>query len=91
VLVAHEARSRRAAEPPGRAGPLPKLAQDPKYGGPVTVSKPELARALADQMLADLDAAEDDQQATETVLKNQPLLAFVLDRIVTVAASRYRP
>ena len=91
VLAAHEARSRKAGEPPGRAGTLLKLAQDPKYGGPVTVSKPDFARALADQMLADLDEAEGDKQATEAVLQNRPLLAFVLDRIVPVVASRYRP
>lgn len=91
VLAAHEARSRKAGEPPGRAGTLLKLAQDPKYGGPVTVSKPDFARALADQMLADLDTAEGDQQATQAVLQNRPLLAFVLDRIVPVVASRCRP
>jgi len=91
VLAAHEARSRKAGEQPGRAGTLLKLAQDPKYGGPVTVSKPDFARALADQMLADLDEAEGDKQATEAVLQNRPLLAFVLDRIVPVVASRYRP
>src|SRR5579875_1575720 len=91
VLKAHGARSRKAGELPGRAGTLLKLAQDPKYGGPVTVSKPDFARALADQMLADLDAAEGDQQATQSVLQNRPLLAFVLDRIVPVVTSRYRP
>jgi hypothetical protein len=90
VLAAHEARSRKAGEQPGRAGTLLKLAQDPKYGGPVTISKPDFARALADQMLADLDAAEDDKQATDAVLQNRPLLAFVLDRIVSVVTSRYR-
>jgi hypothetical protein len=42
-------------------------------------------------MLADLDAAEGDQRVTEAVLKSRPLLAFVLDRIVPVVASRYRP
>ena len=42
-------------------------------------------------MLADLDAAEGDQQATQAVLQNRPLLAFVLDRIVPVVTSRYRP
>jgi hypothetical protein len=41
-------------------------------------------------MLADLAGAEDDKQATEAVLQNRPLLAFVLDRIVPVVASRYR-
>jgi hypothetical protein len=91
VLAAQEARSRKAGEQPGRAGTLLKLAQDPKYGGPVTVSKPDFARALADQMLADLDAAEGDQQATQAVLQNRPLLGFVLDRIVPVVTSRYRP
>jgi hypothetical protein len=91
VLAAHQERSRKSGEPPGRAGTLLKLAQDPKYGGPVTVSKLNFARALADRMLADLDAGEDDQRATEAVLKNRPLLAFVLDRIVPVVASRYQP
>jgi hypothetical protein len=90
VLAAHEARSRKAGEQPGRAGTLLKLAQDPRYGGPVTISKPDFARALADQMLADLDGAEDDKQATDAVLQNRPLLAFVLERIVPVITSRYR-
>jgi hypothetical protein len=72
VVAAHEARSRKAGEQPGRAGTLLKLAQDPKYGGPVTISKPDFARALADQMLADLARAEDDKQATDAVLARRP-------------------
>jgi hypothetical protein len=91
VLKAHGARSRKAGELPGRAGTLLKLAQNPEYEGPVTISKPDSARALAGQMLADLDAAEGGQQegateggqqATEAVLKDRPLPAFVLNRIV---------
>jgi hypothetical protein len=72
---------------PAAVGPWGKCGQG---AGPVTISKPDFARALADQMLADLDAAEDDKQATEAVLQNRPLLAFVLDRIVPVVTSRYR-
>lgn len=90
LLEAHEARSQKARERPGKAGTLLKLAEDPKYGGPVTISKPDFSRTLADQMLADLEGAEGDMQATEAVLQKRPLLAFVLNRIVPVLESRYR-
>jgi hypothetical protein len=49
VLAAHKERRERAREDPGLAGTLLKLAEDPKYGGPVTISKPDFARALADR------------------------------------------
>lgn len=66
------------------AGTLLKLAEDPRYGGPVTVSKPDFARALADRMLADLSETADNEQADEALRRSRPLLAFVLDRVLPV-------
>lgn len=80
VLAAHEERRKRAHDDPGMAGILLKLAEDPKYGGPVTISKPDFARALADRILEELDEAQDD----EALRRNRPLLAFVLDRVLPV-------
>jgi hypothetical protein len=68
------------------AGVLLDLARDPKYGGPVTISKPDFARALADRMLADLAKTDDDKEATQFVLHSRPLLAFVIKRILPVLA-----
>ena len=84
VLAAHEERCQRAREEPGMAGTLLKLAEDPKYGGPVTVSKPDFARALADRMLRELADAQGDEQAIEALRRDRPVLAFVLDRVLPV-------
>ena len=84
VLTAHEERRQRIRENPGIAGTLLKLAQDPAYGGPVTISKPDFARALADRMLAELSETPDNDQAVEALRRRRPLLAFVLDRVLPV-------
>ncbi len=84
VLTAHEERRQKTRENPGMAGTLLKLAEDPRYGGPVTVSKPDFARALADRMLADLGETADNEQAIEALRRSRPLLAFVLDRVLPV-------
>ncbi len=84
VLAAYQERCRRAQEPPGLAGVLLKLAEDPAYGGPVTISKPDLASALADRMLRELDDADDNEQMVQALRERRPLLAFVLDRVLPV-------
>jgi hypothetical protein len=84
VLATHEKRRERAREDPGLAGTLLKLAEDPRYGGPVTISKPDFARALADRLLSELDEAQGDEQAIEVMRRSRPLLAFVLDRVLPV-------
>lgn len=84
VLAVHAERCRKAGERPGLAGTLLDLAQDPKYGGPVTIRKPDFACALADRMLTDLGETSDDEQANTAVRRDRPLLAFVLDRILPV-------
>jgi hypothetical protein len=84
VLTAHEERRHKTRENPGIAGTLLKLAQDPAYGGPVTISKPDFARALADRMLAELSETPDNDQAIEALRRRRPLLAFVLDRVLPV-------
>jgi hypothetical protein len=63
VLTVHKERCQKTRDKPGLAGTLLKLAEDPKYGGPVTISKPDFALALADRILADLSEAPDDAQA----------------------------
>ena len=68
VLAAHEARSRKAGEPPGRAGNLLKLPRVRNTEDLYRI-QPDFVRALADQMLADLDEAQGDKQATEAVLQ----------------------
>lgn len=84
VLAAHEERRQRARQDPGMAGTLLKLAEDPKHGGPVTISKPDFARALADRILTELDEAQADEQAIESLRRNRPVLAFVVDRVLPV-------
>jgi hypothetical protein len=84
VLVAHEERRQRTRENPGIAGTLLKLAEDPAYGGPVTISKPDFARALADRMLAEISETPDNDQAIEALRRRRLLLAFVLDRVLPV-------
>jgi hypothetical protein len=39
---------------------------------------------LADRMLDEFKAAQDDEQAIEALRRNRPLLAFVLDRVLPV-------
>lgn len=75
----YERRRRKAREDPGRAGVLLELAEDPAYGGPVRVSKPEFACALAERMLEELDAAQGE--ARERLYASRPLLRFTLERI----------
>jgi hypothetical protein len=84
VLAAHKERRERAREDPGLAGTLLKLAEDPKYGGPVTISKPDLARALADRILEELNEVQGDEQAIEALRRRRPLVAFVIDRVFPV-------
>lgn len=86
VLTVHKERCQKTRDKPGLAGTFLKLAEDPKYGGPVTISKPDFARALADRILADLSEAPDDEQAIEGPRRNRPLLAFVLERVLPVLA-----
>lgn len=84
VLIAHEERRHKTRENPGIAGTLLKLAEDPRYGGPITISKPDFARALADRMLAELSESPDNDQAIEALRRRRPLLAFVFDRVLPV-------
>jgi hypothetical protein len=87
VLAEHKERCHKARDKPGLAGTLLKVAEDPKYGGPVTIRKPDFARALADRMLTDLSEASGDERASRAVRRNRPLLAFVLDRVLPVLAA----
>ena len=70
----------KAHEDPGKAGVLLSLAEDPANGGPVRISKPEFARALAERILNDLAAVRGDE-AREQLYARRPLLRFTLDRI----------
>jgi hypothetical protein len=82
VLAAHGKRRGQARADPGLAGTLLKLAEDPDYGGPVTISKPGFASALADRILTEFDEAQGDEQAVEAFRRRRPLLGFVLDRVL---------
>jgi hypothetical protein len=73
-------RGRGAREKPGRAGVLLKMAEDPQYGGPVRITKPQLASALAERMLDELDAAH-EETAREQLLARRPILRFTLERV----------
>ncbi|GLY99649.1 hypothetical protein [Actinoplanes sp. NBRC 103695] len=84
VLAAHDERGHRTREKPGLAGILLKLAEDPKYGGPVTISKPDFATALAERILLELNDTHDDEQKLQALRERRPLLRFVLDRILPV-------
>ncbi len=84
VASAHERRRQNARVDPGIAGTLLKEAEDPAYGGPVTVGKPEFARLLARRMLDELDAAHGDNGAIEALRERRPVLRFVLDRVLPV-------
>jgi hypothetical protein len=84
VLAAHEKRRESAREDPGLAGTLLRLAQDPRYGGPVTISKPDFVYVLADRILDELNEAQGDEKAVEALRRRRPLLAFVLDRVLPV-------
>lgn len=84
VLAAHEERRKRTHDEPGLAGTLLKLAQDPQYGGPVTISKPDFARALADRILVEVGQAHGNEEAIEALRRRRPVLAFLLDRILPV-------
>lgn len=75
VLTAHEERRHKTRENPGIAGTLLKLAEDPAYGGPVTIAKPDFACALADRMLAEVSESPDIDQAIEAQRPKRPLLA----------------
>jgi hypothetical protein len=84
VLAAHDERGRRTREQPGLAGILLKLAEDPNYGGPVTISKPDFATALAERILLELNDTHDDEQKLQALRERRPLLRFVLDRVLPV-------
>ncbi len=84
VLAEHEKRRKGARQDPGLAGILLKLAEDPQYGGPVTISKPDFAYALANRILSEFYEAQGDEQAIEALQRSRPLLAFVLDRVLPV-------
>jgi hypothetical protein len=83
VLTAHQERCQRSQEKPGLASTLLKLAEDPQYGGPVVISKPDFARALAERMLREFHNAQDDE-TIQGLRERRPMLAFVLDRILPV-------
>ncbi len=76
----YERRRRKAHEDPGKAGVLLSLAEDPAFGGPVRVSKPEFALALAEHILGDLAALE-GEEARNQLYERRPLLRFTLERI----------
>lgn len=84
VLRAHEERRHKTRENPGIAGTLLKLAEDPAYGGPVTISKPDFACALADRILAEVSESPGNDEAIEALRRRRPLLAFVFDRVLPV-------
>jgi hypothetical protein len=63
---------RRASERTGLAGTLLKLAEDPAYGGPVRISKPDFATALAERILDELQAVDDDDAAVDAVVAAGP-------------------
>ncbi|WLS43295.1 hypothetical protein Q3V37_17925 [Micromonospora profundi] len=84
VLAAHEERGRKPREKPGLAGILLKLAEDPNYGGPFIISKPDFATALAERILLELNDTRDDEQKLEALRARRPLLRFVLDRMLPV-------
>lgn len=86
VARAHAERCKknRGREKPGLAGTLLTLAEDSAYGGPVRISKPEFAVALAERMLEDLEQAGDDEAALQATITKRPLLQFVVDRIVPI-------
>jgi hypothetical protein len=84
---AFDQRRVRAKEDPGRAGILLKLAEDPANGGPVRISKPELAAALAARMLDDLDEIRGDEVARAALYLRRPLLPFALERIAQPLAN----
>ncbi len=75
-----ENRRHKAHEDPGTAGVLLGLARDPAFGGPVRVSKPEFARALAKRVLDELATVHGDEER-EQLYARRPLLPFTLDRI----------
>jgi hypothetical protein len=81
----HEKRRKNAnaSEPPGFAGTLLDLAEDPQHGA-ARISKPEFAVALADRMLADLEQAWGDKVALTALYEKRPLLKFVLERVIPV-------
>jgi hypothetical protein len=91
LLAEHRTRRRTAGEEPGLARIMLGLAEDPKYGGPIRLSKSELAQALADRMLRDLDNCPDDEEALNDLRARRPVLKFVLDRVIPVIAGRRRP
>lgn len=84
VLTAHEERRHKTRENPGTAGTLLELAEDPAYGGPVAISKPDFACALADRILAEVSESPGDDEAIEALRRRRPLLAFVFDRVLPV-------
>jgi hypothetical protein len=72
VGTAHEDRFHKTCENPGIAGTLLKLAQDPAYAGPVTISKPDFACAPADRMLAEVSESPDNDEAIEALRRRRP-------------------
>jgi hypothetical protein len=76
----YEDRREKTHEDPGRAGVLLRLAEDPAYVGPVRVSKPEFARALAKRILDELETTK-GEEARDQLYARRPLLRFTLDRI----------
>jgi hypothetical protein len=67
----------------GLANILLDLAADPKYG-PVKISKPEFAKALADRMLQEFHDSYEDKEMLLALRRRRPLLAFVLARVLPV-------
>lgn len=86
-LTAEHHRQTKAAkrgERPGLAGALLQLAEDPAYGGPVRVAKPDFATVLAEYILGELDAANGDAAAEDAVIAKRPLLRFIVERMFPV-------
>ncbi len=76
----YEERRHKARDDPGTAGVLLGLAEDPAFGGPVRISKPEFARALAERILNELATVDGDEER-QHLYARRPLLPFTLDRI----------
>jgi hypothetical protein len=84
VEAAHEKRRQHSQQEPGFVGTLLNAALDPAYGGPVQLSKPEFAVALADYALREFaDVRADDDKLAE-LYERRPIVAFVTKRILPV-------
>ena len=69
----------RVKNPKGLAEILLGMARDPANGGPVRISKPDLAKRIAE--LATNDFVNSGPEHRDAVLERRPLLRFFLERI----------